>query len=203
MALPSTKLGQSLDFSSNVHVELRALKDGLILALDLGIPYLEIEIDSLTVVEHIKNNQTTYCFFEIFFVDNYRYLDRDWVCTDCLFSRKQLYCNTTWYTDQYDIYTWLVESILENETKNKAVFSNGYKLKNRVNFPCLFSKLLHAWLLANLLLMGSSAWFKESSFIYLVVRFERFNIHHTYKEADSCADILANASCVQQMDFVC
>ena len=36
--------------------------------------------------------------------------------------------------DQYDIYTWLVESILGKETKNKAVFSNGYKLKNRVNF---------------------------------------------------------------------
>uniref|UniRef100_A0A2N9GZ20 DUF4283 domain-containing protein n=1 Tax=Fagus sylvatica TaxID=28930 RepID=A0A2N9GZ20_FAGSY len=44
-----------LGLPTSVQAELRALKDGLMLAIDLGIPYLAIEMDSLVAVEFVNS----------------------------------------------------------------------------------------------------------------------------------------------------
>jgi hypothetical protein len=46
----------------SVQVKLRALKDGLLLAIDLEIPYLDIEMDSLVAVNLINSNSNTNVF---------------------------------------------------------------------------------------------------------------------------------------------
>ena len=52
-----------IGFTTSVQVELRALKDGLLLAIDLWILNLEIEIDSLVVVELINSTTNPNAFF--------------------------------------------------------------------------------------------------------------------------------------------
>ena len=64
---------QAIGFTTSVQVELRALKDSLLLAIDLGILNLEIEIDSLMVVELINSSTTSNAFLSTV-VDDYRYL---------------------------------------------------------------------------------------------------------------------------------
>ena len=44
---------RSIGFASSVQAELRALLDGLIMIVELNIPYLEIEMDSLVTVDLI------------------------------------------------------------------------------------------------------------------------------------------------------
>jgi hypothetical protein len=48
---------------SRVQAELRAFKDSLLLTIDLGISYLDIEMDSLVVVELVNSNTTSNIFF--------------------------------------------------------------------------------------------------------------------------------------------
>jgi ribonuclease HI len=56
-------LGVSLGLLvSSVQAELRALKDGLLLAIDLEIPCLEIEMDSLVAVELVNSTNATNIF---------------------------------------------------------------------------------------------------------------------------------------------
>ena len=45
----------AISITTSVQAALRALKDGLNLAIDLGILNLEIEIDSLVVVEYVNS----------------------------------------------------------------------------------------------------------------------------------------------------
>jgi ribonuclease HI len=42
-----------IDYASSVQAELRALLDGLLMTVELNIPYLEIEMDSLLAVDLI------------------------------------------------------------------------------------------------------------------------------------------------------
>jgi ribonuclease HI len=53
---------QVIDFTTSFQAELRALKDGLLLAIDLEIPDLEKEIDSLVAVELVKATNTINIF---------------------------------------------------------------------------------------------------------------------------------------------
>ena len=46
---------RAIGYTTSVQVELRAFKDGLMLATELGILKLEVEIDSLVAVELIKS----------------------------------------------------------------------------------------------------------------------------------------------------
>ncbi len=46
---------RAIGVTTSVQTELRALKDGLMLAIDLGIPYLAIEMDSLVAVEFVNS----------------------------------------------------------------------------------------------------------------------------------------------------
>ena len=62
-----------IGFTTSVQAKLRALKSGLLLAIDLGILNLEIEMDSLLAVELI-NSITTFNTFFSTIVDDYRYL---------------------------------------------------------------------------------------------------------------------------------
>jgi ribonuclease HI len=64
---------QAIDFTTSVQIELRALKDSLLLAIDLGILNLEIEIDSLIAVELINSSTTSNAFLSTV-VDDYKYL---------------------------------------------------------------------------------------------------------------------------------
>ena len=62
-----------IGFTTSVQVELRALKDGLLLAIDLEILNLEIEMDSLVAVDLINSSTTSNAFFSTL-VDDCRYL---------------------------------------------------------------------------------------------------------------------------------
>ena len=64
---------RAIGYTTSVQVELRALKDGLILAIDLGILNLEIEMDSLVAVE-LLNSFTTPNAFLSSIVADCRYL---------------------------------------------------------------------------------------------------------------------------------
>ena len=99
---------RTIGVTTSVQAELRALKDGLILAIELGIPYLAIEMDSLVAVEFV-NSKTMPNVFLSAIVGDYR-------------------------------------SLLE--------------------------------------------------------RFERYTLHHIFREANGCADALAKAACAQIVDFI-
>ena len=64
---------RAIGYTTSVQAELRALKDGLILAIDLGILNLEIEMDSLVAVE-LLNSITTPNAFLSSIVADCRYL---------------------------------------------------------------------------------------------------------------------------------
>ena len=64
---------RAIDYTTSVQVELRALKDGLILVIDLGILNLEIEMDSLVAIE-LLNSITTLNAFLSSIVADCRYL---------------------------------------------------------------------------------------------------------------------------------
>jgi ribonuclease HI len=64
---------RAIGFTTSVQAELRALKDGLLLAIDLEILNLEIEMDSLVAVDLIKSSTTSNAFFSTV-VDDCRYL---------------------------------------------------------------------------------------------------------------------------------
>ncbi len=58
-----------IGITSSVQSELRAFKDGLLLAIDLEIPLLEIEMDSLVVVNLVNSNSNTNVFLSSIVVD--------------------------------------------------------------------------------------------------------------------------------------
>ena len=62
-----------IGFTTSVQAKLRTLKGGLLLAIDLGILQLKIEMDSLLAVELI-NSITTFNTFFSTIVDDYKYL---------------------------------------------------------------------------------------------------------------------------------
>jgi hypothetical protein len=59
-------LGVSLGLLVSLLVLNSALKDGLLLAIDLEIPYLEIEMDSFVAVELVNSTNATNIFLERF-----------------------------------------------------------------------------------------------------------------------------------------
>jgi ribonuclease HI len=99
---------RAIGVTTSVQAELRALKDGLMLAIDLGIPYLAIEMDSLVAVEFVNSKTMPNVFLSA-------------IVNDC---------------------------------------------------RCLLE------------------------------RFERYTLHHIFREANGCADALAKASCAQIVDFI-
>uniref|UniRef100_A0A2N9HP80 Reverse transcriptase domain-containing protein n=1 Tax=Fagus sylvatica TaxID=28930 RepID=A0A2N9HP80_FAGSY len=99
---------RAIGYTTSVQAELRALKDGLLLAIELGIPCLAIEMDSL-VADEFLNFKTTPNVFLSAIVDDCR---------------------------------------------------------------CLLEK------------------------------FDRFTLHHIFREANGCADALAKAGCAQSVDFI-
>jgi ribonuclease HI len=64
---------RAIGFTTSVQAELRALKDGLLLAIDLEILNLEIEMDSLVAVDLINSSTTSNAFLSTV-VDDCRYL---------------------------------------------------------------------------------------------------------------------------------
>ena len=64
---------QAIGFTTSVQAELRVLKDGLLLAIDLEILNLEIEVDSLVAVDLINSSTTSNAFLSTV-VDDCRYL---------------------------------------------------------------------------------------------------------------------------------
>ena len=53
---------RSIGFATSVQTELRALLDGLLMAIELDIQYLEIEMDSLVAIDLILDNKSTNVF---------------------------------------------------------------------------------------------------------------------------------------------
>jgi ribonuclease HI len=99
---------RAIGYTTSVQAELRALKDGLLLAIDLGITCLAIEMDSLVAVEFLNFKTTPNVFLSA-------------IVDDC---------------------------------------------------RCLLEK------------------------------FDRFTLHHIFREANGCADALAKAGCAQSVDFI-
>ena len=60
---------RAIGVTTSVQVELRALKDGLNLAIDLGILNLEIEMDSLVAVQCVNSLSTPNAFFSTIVTD--------------------------------------------------------------------------------------------------------------------------------------
>jgi ribonuclease HI len=60
---------RSIGFTTSVQAELRALKDGLLLAIDLEILNLEIEMDSLVAVDLINSSNTSNAFLSTIVTD--------------------------------------------------------------------------------------------------------------------------------------
>ena len=53
---------QAIGYTTSIQAELRALKDGLMLTIDLGILNLEVEMDSLVAVELLSSVTTPNAF---------------------------------------------------------------------------------------------------------------------------------------------
>uniref|UniRef100_A0A2N9I4P7 RNase H type-1 domain-containing protein n=1 Tax=Fagus sylvatica TaxID=28930 RepID=A0A2N9I4P7_FAGSY len=60
---------RAIGHTTSVQAELRALKDGLILAIDIGILNLEIEMDSLVAVELLKSITSPNAFLSSIVID--------------------------------------------------------------------------------------------------------------------------------------
>ena len=54
---------RAIGYTTSVQAELRALKDGLMLAIDLGILYLAIEMDSLVAIDFVNSKTIPNVFF--------------------------------------------------------------------------------------------------------------------------------------------
>uniref|UniRef100_A0A2N9H5A8 CCHC-type domain-containing protein n=1 Tax=Fagus sylvatica TaxID=28930 RepID=A0A2N9H5A8_FAGSY len=67
---------RSIGFTTSVQAELRALKDGLLLAIDLEILNLEIEMDSLVAVDLINSSNTSNAFLSTIVTDCRYLLER-------------------------------------------------------------------------------------------------------------------------------
>uniref|UniRef100_A0A2N9IH06 RNase H type-1 domain-containing protein n=1 Tax=Fagus sylvatica TaxID=28930 RepID=A0A2N9IH06_FAGSY len=67
--------------TTSVQAELRALKDGLNLAIDLGILHLEIEMDSLVAVEFVNSITTPNAFLSTIVTDCRSLMERFEICS--------------------------------------------------------------------------------------------------------------------------
>ena len=63
----------SFGITSSIQAELRALKDGLVMALELNVLYLVVEMDSLVAVDLVSSNKATNVFLSPV-VDDCRFL---------------------------------------------------------------------------------------------------------------------------------
>jgi ribonuclease HI len=72
---------RAIGVTTSVQAELRALKDGLNLAIDLGILHLEIEMDSLVAVELVKSITTPNAFLSIIMTDCRSLMERFEICS--------------------------------------------------------------------------------------------------------------------------
>uniref|UniRef100_A0A2N9H633 CCHC-type domain-containing protein n=1 Tax=Fagus sylvatica TaxID=28930 RepID=A0A2N9H633_FAGSY len=63
----------SFGITSSIQAELRALKDGLVMALELNVLYLAVEMDSLVAVDLVSSNKATNVFLSPV-VDDCRFL---------------------------------------------------------------------------------------------------------------------------------
>lgn len=81
--------GKKVALHGNKSCKLRALKDGLLLALDLEIPNLEIEMDSFIAVKSLNSTTIPNAFLSSI-VDDCRYLpERFEATTSNIFIGKQ------------------------------------------------------------------------------------------------------------------
>uniref|UniRef100_A0A2N9H9G6 RNase H type-1 domain-containing protein n=1 Tax=Fagus sylvatica TaxID=28930 RepID=A0A2N9H9G6_FAGSY len=72
---------RAIGVTTSVQAELRALKDGLNLAIDLGILHLEIEMDSLVAVELVKSITTPNAFLSTIVFDCRSLMERFEICS--------------------------------------------------------------------------------------------------------------------------
>jgi ribonuclease HI len=72
---------RAIGFTTSVQAELRALKDGLLLAIDLEILNLEIEMDSLVAVELINSITTPNAFLSTIVTDCRYLMERFELCS--------------------------------------------------------------------------------------------------------------------------
>ena len=67
---------EPLGIITSIQTKLRALKDGLVLAIKLEIPNLEIEMDSSVAIELIKSTSTTNVFLSVVVGDCRCFMER-------------------------------------------------------------------------------------------------------------------------------
>ena len=72
---------RAIGVTTSVQAELRALKDGLELAIDLGILNLEIEMDSLVAVELVNSITTPNVFLSAIVTDCRSLMERFELCS--------------------------------------------------------------------------------------------------------------------------
>ncbi len=71
----------NIGFTTSVQIELRALKDGLMLAINLGILNLEIKMDSLVVIELVNSISTPNVFLNTIVTDCRYLMERFKLCS--------------------------------------------------------------------------------------------------------------------------
>ena len=79
--LVSSILTLNIGFTTSVQTELRALKDGLMLAIDLEIFNLEIKMDSLVVVKLVNSITTPNVFLSTIVTDCKYLMERSELCS--------------------------------------------------------------------------------------------------------------------------
>jgi ribonuclease HI len=72
---------RTIGVTTSIQAKLRALKDGLNLAIDLRILHLEIEMDSLVAVELVKSITTPNAFFSTIVTDCRSLMKRFEICS--------------------------------------------------------------------------------------------------------------------------
>ena len=72
---------RAIGVTTSVQAELRALKDGLNLAIDLRILHLEIEMDSLVAVEFVNSIITPNAFLSTIVTDCRSLMERFEICS--------------------------------------------------------------------------------------------------------------------------
>uniref|UniRef100_A0A2N9GQQ4 RNase H type-1 domain-containing protein n=1 Tax=Fagus sylvatica TaxID=28930 RepID=A0A2N9GQQ4_FAGSY len=72
---------RAIGVTTSVQAELRALKDGLNLAIDLGILHLEIEMDSLVAIVLVKSISTPNAFMSTIVTDCRSLIERFEICS--------------------------------------------------------------------------------------------------------------------------
>jgi ribonuclease HI len=104
---------RAIGVTTSVQAELKALKDGLKLAIDLGILHLEIEMDSLVAIELVKSITIPNAFLSTIVTDCRSLIERFEIC-----SLKHIFREANGYTD-------LLAKVGCDQTPDFISFSNA------------------------------------------------------------------------------